>query len=156
MLPLCHFVLLTFCTVALIIILNSIYSPPHHFCELISKKNQQYGSTPPLKNMAFLGMASPLRLHSGELLFFFDISLKETRQCDDFLYTEFFIILPTNYPTFTILSQVPYLSKPNIFCWSVSAIVTRGEAFIISAWSNKPSVSQFCTWDHFTSISCRS
>ena len=71
-------------------------------------------------------MASPLRLHSDELLFFFDISLKETRQCDDFLYTEFFIILPTNYPTFTILSQVPYLSKPNIFCWSVSAIVTRG------------------------------
>lgn len=76
--------------------------------------------------MAFLGMASPLRLHSDELLFFFDISLKETRQCDDFLYTEFFIILPTNYPTFTILSQVPYLSKHNIFCWSVSAIVTRG------------------------------
>lgn len=70
-------------------------------------------------------MASPLRLHSDELLFFFDITLKETRQCDDFLYTEFFIILPTNYPTFTILSQVPYLSKPNIFCWSVSAIVTR-------------------------------
>ena len=70
-------------------------------------------------------MASPLRLHSDELLFFFDISLKETRQCDDFLYTEFFIILPINYPTFTILSQVPYLSKPNIFCWSVSAIVTR-------------------------------
>lgn len=132
MLPLCHFVLLTFCTVALIIILNSVYSSPHHFCELISKKNQQCGSTPP-KKYGFLGMASPLRLHSDELLFFFDISLKETRQCDDFLYTEFFIILSTNYPTFTILSQVPYLSKPNIFCWSVSAIVTRGGAMLIDS-----------------------
>lgn len=117
MLPLCHFVLLTFCTVALIIILNSVYSSLHHFLRIdIKEEPAMRFYPPPLKNMAFLGMASPLRLHSDELLFFFDISLKETRQCDDFLYTEFFIILPNNYPTFTILSQVPYLSKSNFFC----------------------------------------
>lgn len=134
MLPLCHFVLLTFCTVALIIILNSVYSSHSSLLRIgIKEEPAVWFYPPPLKKYGFLGMASPLRLHSDELLFFFDISLKETRQRDDFLYTEFFIILPTNYPTFTILSPVPYLSKPNIFCWSVSAIVTRGGAMLIDS-----------------------
>lgn len=133
MLPLCHFVLLTFCTVALIIILNSVYSSHSSLLRIGIKEEPAMRFYPPPKKYGFLGIASPLRLHSDELLFFFDISLKETRQRDDFLYTEFFIILPTNYPTFTILSQVPYLSKPNIFCWSVSAIVTRGGAMLIDS-----------------------
>ena len=41
-----------------------------------------------------------------------------------------------HYPTFTRSSQVPYLSKVNFFCCSVSVIVTSG---------GKPSVCAFGT-----------